>query len=83
MHCSDFYAVTYDGEVYCNECLPDGVSIDDEEVFPVFADSEWDFYPVCSECFAVHDYIQLTTDGQKYEEEMRRRTEEDEDDNYA
>lgn len=59
MKAYDFDAVTYDASVYCTECLPDGVSVDDEEVHPIFADSEWDSYPVCDACGTEHDYVSL------------------------
>lgn len=70
----DFDAVYYDGECYCNECLPDGVSSDDEEVSPIFADSEADYYPVCTVCGTVHDYTSLTVYG--HEQERERKIEE-------
>ena len=57
----DFYAVTYDGEIYCTSCLPDGVSVNDKEVSPIFADQEWDYIPVCCNCGMEHDYITLLT----------------------
>jgi hypothetical protein len=63
MKAYDFEAVTYDADVYCVGCLPDGVSVDDEEVGPIFADSEWDHYPVCVHCGTVHDYVSLTAEG--------------------
>jgi hypothetical protein len=55
----DFDAVTYDGEVYCNECLPVGVDVDDEEVSPIFADDEWEVAPTCCQCGEVHDYMPI------------------------
>lgn len=63
----DFDAVVYDGAVYCVECLPqapDGyehqqVTVDSEEVSPIFADSEWDTAPVCDACGTVHDYMTI------------------------
>jgi hypothetical protein len=67
----DYDAVTYDGVVYCTECLPEGISSESEECFPVFADSEWDYYPVCDACGQVHDYVSLTAYGEKYEREQR------------
>lgn len=61
------------GATYCSHCkqkvkdeLPDHLS-------PVFADSEWDFYPTCDVCGAVMDYVNLTTDGQRYEEERKQK----------
>lgn len=63
----EFNAVTYEASVYCNSCLPEGISIDSDEVFPVFADSEWDYYPTCAICFHRHDYVGLTEDGVDYE----------------
>lgn len=59
MKAYQFYAVTYDGEVYCTECLPDGVSAHDSDVHPIFADSEWDYTPICEICGAEHDYMVL------------------------
>ena len=55
----DFEACTYDGAVYCVSCLPDGVDEDSEGVSPIFADSEWETYPVCSHCGEVHEYVNL------------------------
>lgn len=60
----DYNAVTYDGACYCTECLPEGVDVENEEVSPIFAGSEWDYYPVCDKCGEVHEYVGLTTDGQ-------------------
>ncbi len=59
----DYYAVTYDAGVRCTGCLPEGVIVESEEVYPIFADSEWDYVPVCDVCSAEHDYIQLTEEG--------------------
>jgi hypothetical protein len=67
MHAYDFEACVFDGEIYCNECLPDGVDTDCEDVHPVFADSEWDYYPTCCACGETHDYVSLTTEGREYE----------------
>jgi len=63
----DYDAMTYDGAVYCTECLPDGVNPKSDEVFPIFADSEWDYYPTCDVCGYKHEYMSLTSDGEKYE----------------
>ncbi len=52
----NYYACVLDGEVYCNECLPSLSGIE-----PIFANSEWDCYPVCCECGEVHDYVILLT----------------------
>ena len=68
----DYNAVTYhDGAIYCTSCLPKGVRLLSEGVYPIFADSEWDYYPGCSVCGEVHDYVGLTTYGQEYEESYR------------
>ena len=72
MKAYDFEAVTYDGAVYCTGCLPDGVDADSEGVYPIFADSEWDSYPVCDACGAEHDYMSLTSDGQSWLAERKR-----------
>lgn len=55
----DFDAVVYDGEIYCIGCLPKNVSVKSEDVHPIFADSEWTYYPVCCECQTEHDYVSL------------------------
>lgn len=63
----DYDAVAYDGAVYCVDCLPDGLTINSEGIYPVFAGSEWDYYPTCDHCGIQHDYVGLTAAGQKYE----------------
>lgn len=55
----NYNAVVYDGEVYCNECLPNKIDIESEEVSLIFADQEWDFIPTCCVCGEKHDYISL------------------------
>jgi hypothetical protein len=65
MKAYDYEAFTYDGAVYCCGCLPEGVGALDEDVSPIFADSEWDSYPVCDACGAEHDYVGLTSYGQE------------------
>jgi hypothetical protein len=55
----DYDAVTWYSEVYCTDCLPEKVKIDDYDVFPIFADSEWDYAPVCCMCGHVHDYVNI------------------------
>jgi len=61
----DYEAVVYDCEVYCVSCLPGGVDVEGDDVSPIFADSEWDYYPVCAECGEVHNYINLTVEGRR------------------
>ena len=56
----DYYAMVLDGDVFCTEHL---TKEQKEESHPIFADSEWDFYPVCCQCDEVHDYVNLTDDG--------------------
>ena len=55
----DFDAVIYNGEIYCVECLPDGVDVNDEDVLPIFADSEWCSFPVCIVCQRSHDCVSI------------------------
>ena len=55
----DYEAVVYDGAEYCAECLPEGVSVNDEEVSPIFADAEVDRPVVCDACGTVHDYMNV------------------------
>ena len=62
MKCYDYDAVVYDGEIYCTECVPKGVTEDD--YYPIFADSEWETAPVCNECGFVHDYMSIL--GKEY-----------------
>ena len=59
MRAYDYDAVVYEGEVYCVGCLPEGVSVNNEDVIPIFAGAELDFPPVCSHCHAEHDYMQI------------------------
>jgi hypothetical protein len=65
MHCCHYEASTYDGECWCTGCLPEGVTQDSEQAHPIFADSEWDYYPVCHACGREHDYVSLTEYGQR------------------
>jgi len=51
----DYEAVTYESSVYCAGCLPDGISIDDDEVKPLFPTREWVYTPVCEKCGREHD----------------------------
>jgi len=57
MYSYDYEAVVYEGEVFCNECCP--VSLLDLTVTPIFADSEWKYYPVCVNCDKEHTYVNI------------------------
>ena len=59
----DYEAVVYDSEVYCVECLPDGITANHEDVSPIFADQDWDYAPACCDCGYVHDYMSLIEQG--------------------
>jgi hypothetical protein len=59
MKAFDFEAVVYDGAEYCVECLPKGVSVNDEDVSPIFADESRERPAICNECAAEHDYMPL------------------------
>jgi len=61
MNACDYDAVCYDGAAYCLHCYDGDVT--DPECTPIFADSEWDSYPVCDGCGALIDYVCLTTHG--------------------
>lgn len=76
MKAYDFDAVTYESAVYCTECLPDGVTVDDEDVSPIFADQEWDYAPTCDACGVSHDYVTIL---ESEEEETEEETEESEE----
>lgn len=73
----EFDAVTYDGEVYCKEHLPEGVDVDDEGVDPILADSEWNSYPTCTVCGYTHEYVGLTAEDEEHEAEDGFYSEED------
>lgn len=62
----EYYAVTYNGAVYCTECLPNDVDVESDEVCPIFASDEVDDYPICDKCGRVHDYMGLTGNGEEY-----------------
>jgi hypothetical protein len=64
----EYDAVVHDCAIYCVQCVPAGVKV--EDCHPIFADSEWDHYPMCDHCHAEHDYVGLTTDGQRWLEEQ-------------
>jgi hypothetical protein len=51
----DFNTCIYNGNIYCNECLPENITTDIAD--PIFADSEWDYIPNCCVCGQQHDYI--------------------------
>lgn len=59
MKAYDFEACTYQGDVYCNGCLPRGLSVNSEEVTPIFASDEWEHTPVCCQCMEPHDYMSV------------------------
>ena len=66
----NYNAVTYNADVYCTGCLP----VEAEswpEVYPIFASSEWDYYPNCTVCGETHSYVSLTEIGYDYEAENR------------
>ena len=65
MKAYDYDAVVYDSEVYCIGCLPVGVTVEDESVHPIFADSEWDYCPVCDVCGYAHDYVTVIGYGER------------------
>lgn len=53
----DYDAVVYDDDIYCIECLPAGKNPDDDDISPIFAGSEWEYYPCCCICGAEHYYV--------------------------
>ena len=53
----DYDAVVYGNDIYCKECLPDTAQTND--ISPIFADSEWNYIPVCCECSWEHDYVTI------------------------
>jgi len=75
----EFNAVTYDGDVYCAGCLPEGVALDDEGVSPLFASDEWDGPAFCEHCGEEHDYMSLSEAGLPDEPDEDEPDEPDED----
>jgi hypothetical protein len=63
MKAYDYFAVVYGGEVFCTECVPQGVNPSGDDCYPIFADSEWSYYPECVVCGREHDYITLIERG--------------------
>ena len=57
---------------------PDGYALctdhgsDDGELQPIFADSEWDYYPICDVCGSSIGDVNLTSDGREYEATLER-----------
>lgn len=65
MNACEVVGYTYDASFYCSvDCLPEGISCNDEEVCAVFADSEWDYYPTCDSCGEQCEDVSLTGDGE-------------------
>lgn len=45
----------------CNECaVKRGYDIDADEIAPIFADTEMDYYPECEDCYKEFTYMDLT-----------------------
>jgi hypothetical protein len=56
----DFEAVTYQGAVYCVECVPIGADILGGDVVPIFSLDEWTKPgATCDKCLRLHDYMSL------------------------
>jgi hypothetical protein len=69
----DYDAVTCDGVVYCKGCLPAGIKLDDPRVAPIFAEQEWDSYPVCDKCGFQHKYMSLTSESRREDAQARKK----------
>ena len=80
MHGWDYECGAYDGDIYCVECLPEGVNHKDPDsgFYPIFATDEVDSYPVCCECGTEHDYMGLTCWGLEQLEEYNNEEKETE-----
>lgn len=55
----DYDAVVYNNDIWCIGCLPDRIDEKSDGVEPIFASSEWEYYPVCYQCGKEHNYIVL------------------------
>ena len=62
MNACDVVGYAEDGSVYCTDCASEGN--------PVFADSEWDYFPTCDGCGEKITDVSLTEEGIKYELEQ-------------
>jgi len=52
----DFDFMTGNSSIYCGDCIREK-KIPIDSLLPIFADSEWDYYPVCDICGAVDENI--------------------------
>lgn len=59
-----FEACVFNGDVYCNGCLPNNVTVTQNNVNPIFGSDTWDYYPTCCVCGTIHDYVTLTLRGE-------------------
>lgn len=61
---------TSNGDIMCLKCSHDISEAEAERLHfhPIFADSEWDYYPSCDICDTVLDYVNLTECGREYEQ---------------
>ena len=59
---------TSQGGVVCTDCTGKLSETEEAELgyCPIFANSEWDYYPACDICGRVLDYVCLTTEGEKH-----------------
>lgn len=67
-HYQGVYTFAPDGSghtgTYCNaDAVALGYNLESENVHPIFADSEHDYYPECEVCGGVFDYVKLTPEG--------------------
>lgn len=53
----NFYAVLYNGKVYCTDCLP--VSITNDLVTPIIATNTLSYIPKCCKCKIIFDYMNI------------------------
>ena len=60
---------TREGGIVCTDCTGKLTEAEETELgySPIFADSEWDYYPACDICGRVLDYVCLTTEGKEQE----------------
>jgi hypothetical protein len=71
----EYYAVIYKNhrdvsDIYCVACLPSRADLDDDDrVSRIYADQEWDYYPICCQCGEIHKYVQLI-EGSLQQEEL-------------
>lgn len=68
MKCYDVLGYTYDADIWCEDCLP--VDPEDDDTYPIFADSEWDYQPCCNACGMELEGVTVLGESAEEEEDI-------------